>query len=91
MAATEDTALGEDLRVPVRIITAPATGTFTVGSDIAVAGALVRPGEMVGWIQRSAGPVEVLSPHAGRLAGLLAHPGERVREGQPLVWLHASG
>ena len=33
---------------------------------------------------------EVRSPFAGRLEGALAHPGERVQTGQPIVWLHAS-
>jgi len=33
-------------------------------------------------------PVE--SPFAGRLVGMLAHPGERIREGQPIAWLRVA-
>jgi biotin carboxyl carrier protein len=31
--------------------------------------------------------VTVVSPHTGFLMGLLALPGERVRDGQPLAWV----
>ena len=29
----------------------------------------------------------VASPFSGRLIGVLVHPGERLREGQPVAWL----
>jgi biotin carboxyl carrier protein len=32
----------------------------------------------------------VCSPFRGRLIGMLAHPGERLREGQPIAWLRVA-
>lgn len=72
----------------MRLIVAPAAGVFTVDSRTAApVGALIRPGQTMGSIERSTGPSEVLSPHTGVLVGLLVHPGERVRQGQPVAWM----
>jgi biotin carboxyl carrier protein len=92
MSTTESRIFAEDVRVPVRIIAAPAAGIFTTAPAGAVTeGARVHAGQSVGFIERSGGRLEVSSFHAGRLAGLLAHPGERVREGQPVAWVHVTG
>jgi biotin carboxyl carrier protein len=87
MTSTEWVALAEDLQVTMRVIAAPAAGVFTVEPETAApVGALITPGVAVGTIQRSAGPLDVVSPHSGVLVGLLVHPGERVRQGQPVAW-----
>ncbi len=43
-------------------------------------------GDLIGW----AGETEIRSAFAGRLAGLLVLPGERVVHGQPVAWLRAA-
>jgi biotin carboxyl carrier protein len=76
---------GEWLSVPERVIVAPGTGVFRpahVG-----AGTVVAPGDVVGELVGRDAPRPVHSPFAGTVMGLLAHPGERLREGQPVAWL----
>jgi biotin carboxyl carrier protein len=81
--------LAEDLRVPERLIAAPAAGTFTLLPPdlITSEGEVVHAGQQLGAIERNAGEVPVVSPHTGFLMGLLALPGERVRHGQPVAWV----
>jgi biotin carboxyl carrier protein len=85
----DHTPLAEDLRVPERLIAAPVAGTFTLlPPDVVTSeGEIVRSGQELGVIERNAGTVPVVSPHTGFLMGLLALPGERVRDGQPLAWV----
>jgi biotin carboxyl carrier protein len=86
----DHTALAEDLCVPERLIAAPAAGIFNLLAPEAALtgdGATVETGQPVGAIERNAGTVPVVSPHTGFLMGLLALPGERVRDGQPLAWV----
>jgi biotin carboxyl carrier protein len=76
---------GEGLLVPERMIVAPAVGVFRpVELD---EGAQLRPGQTVGMVDGPGTSTPVASPFAGRLVGMLAHPGERLREGQPVAWL----
>ena len=76
---------GEGLLVPERMIVAPSVGVFRpVELD---EGAAVRAGQTVGMVDGPGTSVPVASPFAGRLVGILAHPGERLREGQPIAWL----
>jgi biotin carboxyl carrier protein len=79
----------EELNVPERIIAAPAAGTFALlPPDVVTSeGEIVRAGQELGTIERNAGKVPVVSPHTGFLMGLLALPGERVRDGQPVAWV----
>jgi biotin carboxyl carrier protein len=85
----DHTALAEDLRVPERLIAAPAAGVFNLlaAETLTGEGATVEIGQSLGAIERNAGAVPVVSPHTGFLMGLLALPGERVRDGQPLAWV----
>lgn len=85
----DHTALAEDLCVPERLIAAPAAGVFSLLAPETLTGdgATVETGQPVGAIERNAGSVPVVSPHTGFLMGLLALPGERVRDGQPLAWV----
>jgi biotin carboxyl carrier protein len=85
----DHTALAEDLHVPERLIAAPAAGVFTLlPPDVVTSeGEIVQAGQAVASIERNAESVTVVSPHTGFLMGLLALPGERVREGQPIAWV----
>ncbi len=91
MSTIEQTAFVDDLWVPIRIVASPIRGVFRAHPDVHAEDApMLRPGQPVGIVDGAGGAHVVLSPHAGRLAGLLAHPGERVREGQALVWVQVS-
>jgi hypothetical protein len=79
---------GETLLVPERMIVAPGVGTFRP-VDLG-AGSHVTPGQTVGMIEGPGSTTPVQSPFAGRLVGMLAHPGERIREGQPIAWLRVA-
>lgn len=93
---------GEELRVPERVILAPGLGVFEPAApdgvlDLAsevegaaipmVEGQLVTEGQVVGVVKGSGETLPVRSAFTGFLMGMLAHPGERVREGQPVAWL----
>jgi biotin carboxyl carrier protein len=76
---------GEVLLVPERMIVAPTVGTFRpvdLGTD-----PHVTAGQTVGVLEGPGTSTPVASPFAGRLVGMLARPGERIREGQPIAWL----
>jgi biotin carboxyl carrier protein len=87
---TIETALvqGEGLLVPERLIVAPSVGVFRswFGPDV-VCGQSVDAGQPVGVIEGPGVTTPVRSPFRGVLAGLLAHDGERLREGEPVAWL----
>ena len=76
---------GEGLLVPERMIVAPTVGTFR-SVDIPD-GATLEPGDTIGLLEGPGTSTPVSSPFAGRLVGMLVHPGERIREGQPIAWL----
>jgi biotin carboxyl carrier protein len=76
---------GEGLVVPERMIVAPAVGVFRpVELDL---GSPLSAGQTVGMVDGPGTSTPVASPFSGRLVGMLAHPGERLREGQPVAWL----
>jgi biotin carboxyl carrier protein len=71
-----------------RMIVAPSVGVFrpnrfTDGDD-------VEPGEEIGVVEGPGSSIPVYSPFRGKLVGMLAHPGERLREGQPVAWLRVA-
>lgn len=76
---------GEGLLVPERMIVAPAVGVFQP-VDL-VEDADVAAGQTIGVLEGPGTSTPVASPFAGRLVGVLVHPGERLREGQPVAWL----
>lgn len=82
---------GELLAVPERMIVAPVVGVFRPG-DLAGApeGALVEAGAEIGVLEGPGSRVPVCSPFRGMLMGMLAHAGERLREGQPVAWLRVA-
>jgi len=76
---------GEGLLVPERMIVAPAVGTFrAVALD---ENGPVTAGQTVGMVDGPGTSTPVASPFTGELVGMLVHPGERLREGQPVAWL----
>ena len=82
---------GEDLMVLERVIVAPTVGVFVPagGETIDLEGEVVAVGQVVGTVETSGTATEVRSAFAGRVMGMMARPGERVREGQPVAWLRA--
>lgn len=74
-----------------RLIVAPAAGVFRPQRGLAATDGgtaeTVEAGQTLGSIERIAGEADVVSPHTGRLMGLLVFPGERVRYMQPVAWL----
>jgi biotin carboxyl carrier protein len=88
-----ETALvqGEGLLVPERVIVAPSVGVFRplVAHD-AACGLTVDAGQAVGVIEGPGVSTPVRSPFRGVIVGLLAHDGERMRQGEPVAWLRVA-
>ena len=82
-------AAGEALLVPERVIVAPSVGVFRAMGD-AVEGGVLSEGQPIGVIEGPGTAMPIRSPFAGTLVGMLAHPGERLREGQPVAWLRVA-
>jgi [acyl-carrier-protein] S-malonyltransferase len=80
---------GEHLYVSERMVISPCAGVFQPNGASAAAAAEGEP-IAVGTILGHVGAVEVRSPFAGWLMGMLALPGERVQTSQPVAWLRAS-
>jgi biotin carboxyl carrier protein len=80
---------GETLAVPDRLVVAPGVGRFHPTIDARRA-RHVRRGEQIGVLEGPRSEVVVRSPFAGEVMGLLAWDGERVRSGEPLLWLRVS-
>lgn len=82
-------APGEELLVPERVIVAPALGVFQslAPAIVTAEGEIVDAGQAVGTVTVGGEQVPIRSPFTGFLMGMLAVPGERVREGQPVAWL----
>jgi biotin carboxyl carrier protein len=79
---------GEDLAVLERVIVSPARGVFSpLTPESEIEGELVEKGQTIGEVESSGVATPVRSPFAGRLMGMLAHEGERLREGEPVAWL----
>ena len=83
---------GEHLDVLERVVVSPATGTFSAAAahTVTTEGEIVTRGQVVGTVDGSGGSVAVQSPFTGFLMGILALPGERVREGEPVAWLRTT-
>ena len=85
---------GEVLDVTERIVLAPATGRFVAipndEVDPHTPGSLVLAGSPLAAVVTAGVSQTITTPFTGVLAGLLAHDGERVREGQPVAWLRAA-
>ena len=86
---TVESEAGEVLGVLERVVVAPSRGVFTplAPECVTTEGELVEAGQAIGTIESSGTNVEVRSPFTGFLMGMLAHEGERLREGEPVAWL----
>ena len=80
---------GERLTIPERVIVAPASGRFRPADENAPTpeGGALDAEQVIGFVDGAGHSTPVRSPFTGFLMGLLAHAGERVREGQPVAWL----
>ena len=79
---------GELLDVPERMIVAPSVGIFR--PNVVADGDVVDAGEEIGVVEGPGSSTPVCSPFRGMLIGMLAHSGERLREGQPVAWLRVA-
>lgn len=82
---------GEHVAVPERMIVAPGAGVFRPRAASFPSGlVVVEPDEEIGVVEGPGTVVPVRSPFRGRLMGMLAVDGERLREGQPVAWLRVA-
>src|SRR5262249_42494545 len=79
---------GETLTVPERMIVAPVVGIFR--PHAVDAGDELQAGDEIGVVEGPGTSCPVRSPFDGTLMGMLAHPGERLRSGQPIAWLRVA-
>jgi biotin carboxyl carrier protein len=79
---------GERLRVPERMVVAPAVGVFCP-TEVET-GTEIEAGAVLGIVHGPGTEYPVCSPFGGTLMGMLAHDGERLREGQPVAWLRVA-
>jgi [acyl-carrier-protein] S-malonyltransferase len=92
---------GEHLYMSERVVVSPCSGIFAPEDTLAAPGtgllpgttgddsdsSHVRTGDLVGRV----GVTEVRTPFEGEVIRWLSVAGERVQEGQPLVWLRVTG
>jgi [acyl-carrier-protein] S-malonyltransferase len=79
---------GEHIAVPERMIVAPAVGVFRPRG--VEAGATIAVGDIVGVVEGPGTREPVRSAFAGTVMGVLVHPGERLRAGQPVAWMRVA-
>jgi [acyl-carrier-protein] S-malonyltransferase len=93
---------GEHLYTFERVVVSPCAGIFTPEPTVVAPGTGLLPGTTgtgtsdhtdvaVGELVGRVGVGEVRTPFAGHVVRWLATTGERVQEGQPLMWLRAAG
>lgn len=73
---------GEHLFATERLVVSPGAGVFAPADGVAE-GSVVAPGQVIGTVSG----VEVRSPFAGTVMGVLASAGERVSVTEPVAWL----
>lgn len=81
--------VAEDVRLDDRLIVAPVTGAFfpAFAEVSAEHPGVVAAGDEIGVLVQAGDKHPVVSPFTGQLMRLLAMPGERLREHQPVAWL----
>ena len=88
LATRRSPLAGETLTVAERMIVAPVVGIFRPHE--VVEGVELQAGDEIGVVEGPGTSCPVLSPFDGTLMGMLAHPGERLRSGQPIAWLRVA-
>jgi biotin carboxyl carrier protein len=81
---------GEVLAVPERMVVAPGVGVFRPLLGVEAEGDIVSVGQAIGTVEGPGLCAPVTSPFRGRLMGMMAQAGERVRQGQPVAWLRVA-
>jgi biotin carboxyl carrier protein len=81
--------LAEDIDLPERLVISPVAGMFfpaftEVSSEHP---GMVAVGDEIGVVVQTGEKHLVTSSFTGRVMGMLAMPGERVRKHQPVAWL----
>ncbi len=94
---------GEHLYMSERVVVSPCSGIFMPETSLAAPGTGLLPGTghegrgtdpsrvLTGDLVGRVGVTEVRTPFEGEVIRWLSVAGERVQEGQPLVWLRISG
>ncbi len=92
---------GEHLYMSERVVVSPCSGIFAPEASLAAPGTGLLPGTAghetgpsrvrIGDLVGRVGVTEVRTPFEGEVVRWLSVAGERVQEGQPLVWLRVSG
>jgi len=93
--------VGEHLYMSERVVVSPGGGIFFPEQTLSAPGAGLLPGTAaaggspsgisVGDLVGRVGGIEVRTPFGGVVVRWLATAGERVQEGQPLLWLRVTG
>jgi [acyl-carrier-protein] S-malonyltransferase len=96
-----ETHIGEHLYMSERVVVSPGGGIFFPEQTLSAPGAGLLPGTIaagqatsgisVGDLVGRVGAIEVRTPFGGEVVRWLATAGERVQEGQPLLWLRVAG
>jgi [acyl-carrier-protein] S-malonyltransferase len=96
-----ETHIGEHLYMSERVVVSPGGGIFFPEQTLSAPGAGLLPGTIaagqatsgisVGDLVGRVGTIEVRTPFGGEVVRWLATAGERVQEGQPLLWLRVAG
>jgi [acyl-carrier-protein] S-malonyltransferase len=92
---------GEHLYMSERVVVSPCSGIFAPEESLAAPGTGLLPGTTgtgtepaaavgIGDLVGRIGVTEVRTPFAGHVVRWLSVAGERVQEGQPLVWLRVT-
>jgi biotin carboxyl carrier protein len=81
--------IAEDIDVPERLVIAPVAGMFFPAFTEVSAEhpGMVAVGDEIGVVVQTGEKHPVTSSFTGRVMGMLAMPGERVRTHQPVAWL----
>jgi [acyl-carrier-protein] S-malonyltransferase len=97
----ETHTIGEHLYMSERVVVSPGGGIFFPEQTLSAPGVGLLPGTAdpggslsgisVGDLVGRVGAVEVRTPFAGQVVRWQATAGERVQEGQPLLWLRVAG
>ena len=91
---------GEHLYMSERVVVSPSSGIFAPEASLTAPGTGLLPGTGdgdalsavgVGDLVGRVGVAEVRTPFAGQVVRWLSVAGERVQEGQPLLWLRVPG
>lgn len=84
---------GEHTSAAERVVVSPSPGRFHPRPPdvVTTEGEIVHAGQVIGDVERSGVRTPVASPFTGFLMGVMAHPGELVRSGQPVAWLRTTG